>query len=101
VLLEILSGKSCFYCSARLLLAPSEVGGSRPTLSSGLYIVPGGSTGSSEERHYIIYWPEDSTWDDSAASSVSRNRVTFMRQAITAFPILLFHALKQISYQDM
>jgi hypothetical protein len=44
--------------------------------------------GSSEERHYVIYWPEDSTWDDSAASSVSRNRVTFMRQETTTFPIL-------------
>ncbi|KAH9953701.1 hypothetical protein BGW80DRAFT_1468366 [Lactifluus volemus] len=64
---------------ARLLLSPTEVGGSRPTLSSGLYIVAGGPVGPSEERHYVIYWPEDSTWDDSAASSVSRNRVTFMR----------------------
>ncbi|KAI9444051.1 hypothetical protein H4582DRAFT_1918933 [Lactarius indigo] len=43
-------------------------GNSRATLSSGLYI-----------RHYVIYWPEDSTWNDSANSSVRRNRVTFMR----------------------
>ncbi|THG96228.1 hypothetical protein EW026_g5569, partial [Hermanssonia centrifuga] len=28
---------------------------------------------------YAIYWPEDSTWDDDAVSSVQRNRVTFMR----------------------
>ncbi|KAH9965565.1 hypothetical protein BGW80DRAFT_1345251 [Lactifluus volemus] len=63
---------------ARLLLAPTEFGGPKPTLSSGLYIVPGGSMSSAEERHYVIYWPEDSTWDDSAASSVSRNRVTYL-----------------------
>lgn len=28
---------------------------------------------------YIVYWPEDSTWDDAAISSIRRNRVTFMR----------------------
>jgi hypothetical protein len=43
---------------------------------------------SLEERHYVIFWPEDSTWDDSAASSVSRNRVTLMRRATTEPPIL-------------
>ncbi|CAE6486977.1 unnamed protein product, partial [Rhizoctonia solani] len=31
------------------------------------------------ERAYILYWPEDSTWDDKAISSVRRNRITFMR----------------------
>jgi hypothetical protein len=30
----------------------------------------------------MIYWPEDATWDDSAASSVCRNRVTFMRSVV-------------------
>ncbi|KAI9437151.1 hypothetical protein H4582DRAFT_2058133 [Lactarius indigo] len=64
---------------ARLLLAPSDVGGSRRTLSSGLYIVTASAVGPADERHYVIYWPEDSTWDDSASSSVRRNRVTFMR----------------------
>ncbi|KAI0250874.1 hypothetical protein BJV78DRAFT_526274 [Lactifluus subvellereus] len=64
---------------AQLLLAPTEVGGFRPVLSSGLYIVAVGPADSTEERHYVIYWPEDATWDDSATSSVSRNRVTFMR----------------------
>ena len=62
--------------SARLLLAPSDVGG---TLSSGIYILKACAGRSTDERHYVIYWPEDSTWNDSAASSVGRNRVTFMR----------------------
>lgn len=62
--------------SAELLLAPTDRGDSRPTLSSGLYAL---AAGGRDERHYIIYWPEDSTWDDTATSSVSRNRVTFMR----------------------
>ena len=61
---------------AQLLLAPSDV--SR-TLSSGLYILKAGAIQSTDERHYIIYWPENLTWNDSASLSVGRNRVTFMR----------------------
>jgi len=36
---------------------------------------------TSEEQAYVVYWPEDATWDDRAASPVQRNRdrVTFMR----------------------
>lgn len=65
--------------SAGLLLAPTELGGHRPALSSGLYVVAAGTVNPTREPYYVIYWPEDSTWDDSAPSSVSRNRVTFMR----------------------
>jgi hypothetical protein len=65
--------------SARLLLEPSEMGGNKPVLTSGLYVVTASPPVSVDERHYVIYWPEDSTWNDSAASSVRRNRVTFMR----------------------
>ena len=64
--------------SARLLLAPTEYG-LRPTLSSGLYVVAAGQVDPTQEHHYVIYWPEESTWDDSATSSVFRNRVIFMR----------------------
>ncbi|KAH9047481.1 hypothetical protein EDB83DRAFT_2317547 [Lactarius deliciosus] len=64
---------------ATSLLSPSDVGNSRATLSSGLYIVKANATDLVDERHYVIYWPEDSTWNDSANSSVRRNRVTFMR----------------------
>lgn len=66
-------------CRSRLLLLPTELGGSRPTLSSGLYALAAQRVDPAQEHHYIIYWPEDTTWDDSAASSVCRNRVTFMR----------------------
>jgi hypothetical protein len=71
--------------SARLLIAPTDLGDSRPALSSGLYILillAAGQVDPTQERHYVIYWPEDSTWDESAASSVCRNRVTFMRWVI-------------------
>jgi len=59
--------------SGHLLLLPTELGGSRPSLSSGLYVITAGETGPTQEHHFVICWPEDSTWDDSAASSVCRN----------------------------
>ncbi|KAI0253468.1 hypothetical protein BJV78DRAFT_1153084 [Lactifluus subvellereus] len=65
--------------AARFLQAPSDSDGSRSTLSSGLYIVRANTTNLADERHYVIYWPEETTWNDSATSSVLRNRVTFMR----------------------
>ena len=67
--------------SANLLLAPTDHDGSQPTLSSGLYALSAGKVDDDQdlERHYIIYWPEDSTWNDTATPSVCRNRVTFMR----------------------
>lgn len=67
--------------SARSLLAPNENDGSRPALLSGLYVLVG-QVDSTQERHYVIYWPEDSTWDDSAPSTVCQNRVTFMRWVV-------------------
>jgi hypothetical protein len=36
-------------------------------------------TSTSEEQTYVLYWPEDTTWEDNAISTVQRNRVTFMR----------------------
>ncbi|KAI0253465.1 hypothetical protein BJV78DRAFT_1153081 [Lactifluus subvellereus] len=65
--------------AARFLQVPSDVNDSRSTLSSGLYIVRANTTNLADERHYVIYWPEETTWNDSATSSVLRNRVTFMR----------------------
>ena len=53
-------------------------GSSKPVPGSGLYIVRS-FLSTSEKQAYVIYWPEDTTWDENAASSVQRNRVTFMR----------------------
>ncbi|KAH7907394.1 hypothetical protein BJ138DRAFT_1014577, partial [Hygrophoropsis aurantiaca] len=50
-----------------------------PTLRSGLYIIRSSMSPQSIEQLYVVYWPEDSTWNDAAVSSVRRNRVTFMR----------------------
>ncbi|KAH7337773.1 hypothetical protein B0J17DRAFT_573266 [Rhizoctonia solani] len=55
---------------------------SSPALRSGLYLAldPDHQDQGTSKAAYIIYWPEDTTWDDQAASSsVRRNRVTFMR----------------------
>ncbi|KAG8762904.1 hypothetical protein FRC11_007233 [Ceratobasidium sp. 423] len=65
--------------SARILLASI---GSRDDLRSGLYLalpLDRKPQESDPERAYIFFWPEDSTWDDMAISSVRRNRITFMR----------------------
>ena len=53
-------------------------GGAEPILRSGLYVVRS-FTSSTEEQAYVLYWPEDTTWNDQAFSTVQRNRVTFMR----------------------
>ena len=66
---------------ARELLIPQRdyaARGAEPILRSGLYIIRA-LTSPSEERTYVVYWPEDETWDDEAALTVQRNRVTFMR----------------------
>jgi hypothetical protein len=52
--------------------------GAEPILRSGLYVVRS-FVSTAEEQAYVLYWPEDTTWNDQAASTVQRNRVTFMR----------------------
>ncbi|KAJ1300985.1 hypothetical protein OPQ81_003409 [Rhizoctonia solani] len=68
--------------SVTLLSRVNRASDSSPVLRSGLYLAlhPGHNYQGSSKFAYIIYWPEDTTWDDQAASSsVRRNRVTFMR----------------------
>ncbi|KAF8270131.1 hypothetical protein EI94DRAFT_1572248, partial [Lactarius quietus] len=52
--------------------------GAGPILRSGLYIIRT-FTSTAEEQTYVLYWPEDTTWDDNAVRTVQSNRVTFMR----------------------
>ena len=66
---------------ARRLLVPQSTytaRGAEPILRSGLYIIRT-FTSTEEEQTYVLYWPEDTTWEDKAVSTVQRNRVTFMR----------------------
>jgi hypothetical protein len=73
--------KLCTYVSfsANLLLAPRRPEGDaqQPMLRSGLYLL--NSSHVQPGLVYIIFWPEDTTWDDTASSVVSRNRATFIR----------------------
>ncbi|KAG8935123.1 hypothetical protein FRC02_008585 [Tulasnella sp. 418] len=53
----------------------------QPWLQSGIYYLnPNiGSTETAGLVSYIIYWPDDTTWDDGAEDAVRRTRTTFMR----------------------
>ena len=63
----------------KLLRANDDFSGtSTPTLRSGLYIVRSFNT-NNDEQLFVLYWPQETTWDDSAVLSVRRNRVTFIR----------------------
>lgn len=69
------------YRGGLLLIPESLEGEIVPRLRSGLYLLANqvieGS--SSVPTFYLIYWPEDTTWDDSAEQSVRRNCITFIR----------------------
>ena len=69
----------CFDSAAQLLVDSDINVRSQPTLRSGLYIVTTPEQSGGSHQIFVLYWPEQTTWDDSAASSVRRNRITFMR----------------------
>ncbi|KAF8122287.1 hypothetical protein EV363DRAFT_1555266 [Boletus edulis] len=64
---------------AQLLVNPETNARIQPTLRSGLYIVTTSEQTGDAHQIFVLYWPEQTTWDDSAANSVRRNRITFMR----------------------
>jgi hypothetical protein len=75
------NGANFFEKRARKLFTPQNgfnSSGAEPFLRSGLYVVRS-FVPTVEERAYVLYWPEDTTWNDQAVSTVKRNRVTFMR----------------------
>nr|VWO93934.1 Protein SEY1 (EC [Ganoderma boninense] len=63
--------------TALAMLRPTDtsIDPTQPTLRSGMYVHMRGG----EDIMHVVYWPEDTTWDDNCVSSVSKNRVTFMR----------------------
>jgi len=67
--------------SQKLLLASQDESPdiSQPILRPGLYVLPITQPRTSEQQIYVIFWPEETTWDDVAISTVKRNRVTFIR----------------------
>ncbi|EKM59291.1 uncharacterized protein PHACADRAFT_113812 [Phanerochaete carnosa HHB-10118-sp] len=61
--------------TAQILLSGKDDMPATRALRSGLYLlrdVP-------RDLVYVIFWPQDATWNDDAISSVIRNRITFMR----------------------
>ncbi|CAE6425106.1 unnamed protein product [Rhizoctonia solani] len=75
---------------AQLLAQPEEEPMPRSSncmLRSGLYeLFPSDELGAGKDSNsqniYIIYWPEDTTWNDDAIQSVQRNRIVFMRLSL-------------------
>jgi hypothetical protein len=68
-----------------------------PILRSGLYVVRS-FVSDAEEQAYVLYWPEDTTWDDQAISTVQRNRVTFMRWGLLFIPYCVPYSRMRGSY---
>ncbi|KAG8991998.1 hypothetical protein FRB94_012099 [Tulasnella sp. JGI-2019a] len=67
-----------------LLLSEDDRKASQLSLRSGIYLFlpPSGVLaleGGLAPMVHVIYWPEDTTWDDAAGGGAKRNRVTFMR----------------------
>ena len=52
---------------------------SEDKLRSGLYILRPELNTSALEQIFLIYWPEQDTWNDSAPPAIGRNRTTFIR----------------------
>ncbi|KAG8938850.1 hypothetical protein FRC04_007415 [Tulasnella sp. 424] len=68
--------------SALLLVEDNVSLNTRLSLRSGIYILsptPPDDSSSVPPIRYVIYWPEENTWDDNAIGAVRKNRVTFMR----------------------
>ncbi|EKM59289.1 uncharacterized protein PHACADRAFT_87023 [Phanerochaete carnosa HHB-10118-sp] len=63
------------YHSSQVLLTGQDDMPATRALRSGLYVL----LNAHADVVYAIFWPQDTTWDDDAISSVARNRVTFMR----------------------
>ncbi|TDL23180.1 hypothetical protein BD410DRAFT_721351 [Rickenella mellea] len=64
----------------KILLAPRDTasGISKPDLRPGLYALFCPHQGQ-ERKVYVVFWPEDTTWNDDAVSTVTKNRINFMR----------------------
>ncbi|KAG8897412.1 hypothetical protein FRC00_004306, partial [Tulasnella sp. 408] len=79
----LLKGVGCLLVSEKLLLGEDDVSINRgPSLRSGIYVLspPAADDYLTEPLvRYVIYWPEETTWNDDATGSVRINRVMFMR----------------------
>ncbi|KAF8548147.1 hypothetical protein OG21DRAFT_1607071, partial [Imleria badia] len=65
--------------AAQLLVDSDTDARTQPALRSGLYIITIPEQTGEAHQIFVLYWPEQTTWDDFATSSVRRNRIMFMR----------------------
>jgi hypothetical protein len=66
------------------------------SLKSGLYALTQPNKGPNADISlYIIFWPEDTSWDDDASPSVVKNRLTFMRFVLE--DLTLYVVLRSVS----
>lgn len=72
--------------AARLIADPT----SEDKLRSGLYILRPELNTSALEQIFLIYWPEQDTWSDSAPPTIGRNRTTFIRCAYSGCSLSLY-----------
>ena len=61
-----------------LAVDADPTGAPRPHLRSGLYVLTFQKV-ENEQRLFVIFWPENTTWDGDVSSAVRRNRTAFMR----------------------
>ncbi|KIK55622.1 hypothetical protein GYMLUDRAFT_76385 [Collybiopsis luxurians FD-317 M1] len=78
-LVELLFSIHAIDAELSQLLLGSTDDSTGPKLRSGLYFVRIAPSPDGVERVLVLYWPEDTTWNDSAISSIRKNRITFMR----------------------
>ncbi|KAF8341371.1 uncharacterized protein EI90DRAFT_1729010 [Cantharellus anzutake] len=76
--------------TAKELLMPLPLNGvpPGPYLRTGIYLILDGLTQQREhsmdldaglvQPAFLLYWPEENTWDDDAVGDITRNRTTFM-----------------------
>ncbi|KAJ7183070.1 hypothetical protein B0H12DRAFT_1246842 [Mycena haematopus] len=77
---SFIEGPECLKVFSARALNNSADNSSVPHLRSGLYVLRASDTETAASQQvFVIYWPESTTWNDDAISSVCRNRVTFMR----------------------
>src|SRR5258706_3199091 len=66
--------------SAHLLATQHQEGTDQMTLRPGLYLL--NLTHVQSGLVYVIFWPEGTTLDDNAISSLSRTKATFIRWVV-------------------
>lgn len=65
----------CRYLSTKLLTQSKDEMPAWQALRAGMYLL----RSLNSDLVHVLFWPQDTTWDDNAISSVQRNRITFMR----------------------